>query len=375
MRNSRRVRSSLRRTAEFAPSNKRLSTSPRCGGCPAGARLRCARGSRSPGARSPPRHRPPARRPRRPPEPPSRPRVVSSDCRSCDVRRPPDDAIVGPDEPRDERGPWAIVEILRRAELFESPVVHHSHVIGQHEGLGLIMRDVDERRAECGLQLLELDLHVLAKLQIERAQRLIEEQKGRLQHQASRDGDPLPLAAGELVDSLVRRAAESHALEHLPAALRRARLAQSPRRARPKATFSPTDIIGNRASCWNTMFTGRRLGATPRMLLPPMEISPRSGAMNPAIMRSSVVLPQPDGPRIEKKLPRSTLKDRESTATVIGEALDDAVGDQIRGDAQFGGLDPVEHAPVDLLQPGRYRGVPVDALEMRCRETMPRTAP
>jgi hypothetical protein len=34
-----------------------------------------------------------------------------------------------------------------------------------------------------------------------------------------------------------------------------------------------------------------------------------------AIMRSSVVLPQPDGPRIEKKLPRSTLNDKESTAT------------------------------------------------------------
>ncbi len=63
------------------------------------------------------------------------------------------------------------------------------------------------------------------------------------------------------------------------------------------------------------MFTGRRFGATPRMLLPPMAMSPLSGAMNPAIMRSSVVLPQPEGPRIEKKLPRSTENDRESTAT------------------------------------------------------------
>ena len=37
--------------------------------------------------------------------------------------------------------------------------------------------------------------------------------------------------------------------------------------------------------------------------------------MNPAIMRNSVVLPQPDGPSMEKKLPRATLKDSESTAT------------------------------------------------------------
>ncbi len=57
------------------------------------------------------------------------------------------------------------------------------------------------------------------------------------------------------------------------------------------------------------------------MLLPPMEMSPLSGAMNPAIMRSSVVLPQPEGPRIEKKLPRSTLKDSESTAVCSAKRL------------------------------------------------------
>src|SRR6266568_3219867 len=38
------------------------------------------------------------------------------------------------------------------------------------------------------------------------------------------------------------------------------------------------------------MFTGRRFGATSRMLLPPMAMSPPSGAMNPAIMRSGVEL-------------------------------------------------------------------------------------
>ena len=95
----------------------------------------------------------------------------------------------------------------------------------------------------------------------------------------------------------------------------------TPRRANPKATFSPTDIIGNRASCWNTILTGRRFGATPAILRPPMTISPPSGWINPAIMRSSVVLPHPDGPRIEKKLPRATLKERSSTATWSAKRL------------------------------------------------------
>ena len=66
------------------------------------------------------------------------------------------------------------------------------------------------------------------------------------------------------------------------------------------------------------MLTGRRFGGTPAMEAPPMRISPLSGARKPAIMRSSVVLPQPEGPRIEKKLPRPTENDRSSTATCPG---------------------------------------------------------
>ena len=62
------------------------------------------------------------------------------------------------------------------------------------------------------------------------------------------------------------------------------------------------------------MLTGRRLGATPRIDWPPIRTSPSSGIRKPAISRNSVVLPQPDGPRMEKKLPRSTDSDSESTA-------------------------------------------------------------
>ena len=62
------------------------------------------------------------------------------------------------------------------------------------------------------------------------------------------------------------------------------------------------------------MLTGRLLGGTPFMALPPIWMSPASGSKKPAIMRSSVVLPQPEGPRIEKKLPRATLNESSSTA-------------------------------------------------------------
>src|SRR5689334_25390835 len=44
-------------------------------------------------------------------------------------------------------------------------------------------------------------------------------------------------------------------------------------------------------------------------------IVPSVGSSKPPIMRSVVVLPQPDGPSIAKKLPRSILRLRRSTAT------------------------------------------------------------
>ena len=67
--------------------------------------------------------------------------------------------------------------------------------------------------------------------------------------------------------------------------------------------FSPTFIIGNSARCWNTIFTLRLLGARLMTLSPLMRISPVLGVSNPAIIRIRVVLPQPEGPRIEKNEP------------------------------------------------------------------------
>ncbi len=103
----------------------------------------------------------------------------------------------------------------------------------------------------------------------------------------------------------------------------------TPRRASPNATFSPTDIIGNRASCWNTMFTGRRFGATPRMLLPPMAISPPSGAMNPGDHPQQRRLAAAGGTENGKE---TAAFDRERQGIhryVIGEPLDHGVRHQI----------------------------------------------
>ena len=58
-----------------------------------------------------------------------------------------------------------------------------------------------------------------------------------------------------------------------------------------------------------------------------MRMSPASGRSNPAIMRSVVVLPQPEGPSSEMNSPGWIVSDRSSTASLVAVALRDAVED------------------------------------------------
>ena len=74
-------------------------------------------------------------------------------------------------------------------------------------------------------------------------------------------------------------------------------------------------MCGNSAYCWNTVLTLRLYGGTFETSAPSSRISPSDGCSKPAIIRSVVVLPQPDGPSIEKNSPRRMSKCASSTAT------------------------------------------------------------
>src|SRR5262244_123348 len=73
-------------------------------------------------------------------------------------------------------------------------------------------------------------------------------------------------------------------------------------------------MCGNSAYCWNTVLTSRLYGGSSAASLPPIKISPSSGCSKPAISRSEVVLPQPDGPRSDRNSPLCTLSVTASTA-------------------------------------------------------------
>jgi len=62
------------------------------------------------------------------------------------------------------------------------------------------------------------------------------------------------------------------------------------------------------------MLEGRRLAGMPSMDWPSTAMEPLVGLSKPAIMRSSVVLPQPDGPSSEKNSPSRMVSEASSSA-------------------------------------------------------------
>ncbi len=90
------------------------------------------------------------------------------------------------------------VELARAGDLLDQSVVHDGDAVAHRERLFLVVRDVHERRLRARLDLLELELHLLAQLEVERAERLVEQQGRRLVDERAREGDALLLAAGEL---------------------------------------------------------------------------------------------------------------------------------------------------------------------------------
>ena len=82
----------------------------------------------------------------------------------------------------------------------------------------------------------------------------------------------------------------------------------------PNSTFSRAFRKGNRASDCQTMGVSRSWTGTSFIRRPPMHTSPSVGASSPAIIRSVVVLPQPDGPMIAMNSPAAISRSRRCTA-------------------------------------------------------------
>jgi hypothetical protein len=80
------------------------------------------------------------------------------------------------------------------------------------------VRDVHEGDADVLLDALELDLKLLAQAQVERPERLVEQQGARAVDQRAGERDALLLAAGELAGLALAEVAELDQLERLAGA-------------------------------------------------------------------------------------------------------------------------------------------------------------
>src|SRR5581483_7313603 len=102
------------------------------------------------------------------------------------------------DEVGDEARARLLVDVLRRADLDNLAFIEDGDAIGHRQRLALVVGDEHEGDAELLLQRLELLLHLLAKLQVERTERLVEKEHLRSVDERAGESDALALAAGKL---------------------------------------------------------------------------------------------------------------------------------------------------------------------------------
>ena len=108
-----------------------------------------------------------------------------------------------------------LVHLEGASHLFDEPLVHQHHAVGQGHRLGLVVRHHEGRDADAALQRAQLDLHFLAQLGVQRAHRFVEQQHRRLNHEGTRQGHALPLAAGQLARKAAGHRREMHQFERV----------------------------------------------------------------------------------------------------------------------------------------------------------------
>ena len=107
------------------------------------------------------------------------------------------------------------VDLTGGSEVLNEPVVHDRDPVRHGQRLALVMRHIHEGDADLALNPLQLHLHRLAQLEVERAQRLIQQQRAGVVDQRSGERHPLLLAARQLSRAPLTPPGQVHDLQHL----------------------------------------------------------------------------------------------------------------------------------------------------------------
>ena len=121
-------------------------------------------------------------------------------------------------ELRHEPGRRPVVEIVGRGPLLDPPLAHHADLVGDGEGLLLVMRDEQCGGAVAFQDLAQLCAQLPAQLGVEARQRFIQQQQLRSGCQRARQRDTLLLAAREFVRPPRGEPSEAHRIDQLQCA-------------------------------------------------------------------------------------------------------------------------------------------------------------
>ena len=220
----------------------------------------------------------------------------------------------------------------RVGDLLDPRVVHDDDAVGHRERFLLVVRHVDEHEAELALEVAQLDAHAQLQQPVEVAERLVEQERLRLRDEHARERDALLLAAGEPRGLRLGELREPDHLERVASACFAALVLVDAVHLEPerdvlehRAVREEREVLEDRR--------GRPLGGRDAVTSdwPSRPMSPSVGCSWPPIMRSVVVLPQPEGPSRTTYSPWSTCRFASSTARdVAGEDAVDVLEDESR---------------------------------------------
>ena len=200
------------------------------------------------------------------------------------------------DEARDEQVARPVVEFQGRAHLLDDPALQHHDLVGHGHGLDLVVGDVDHGRAQLLVQPADLDpgLHAQGRVQVGRAarrtgtRRVRARSPGRSRHAAAGRRRAGPACAAGAARAAAwprpcRPAGRSRPWADWPSSGRSRCSRPRSCAGRGRRTGTPWPHRGWPAASWSCR--GRRSASRPSVM-----------SSSPAIRRSRVDLPQPDGP-------------------------------------------------------------------------------
>ncbi len=120
-----------------------------------------------------------------------------------------------PDELRHGAAVRHVVDFLGRGDLQQPPFLEHRHPVGHGQRLFLVVGDQQGGGTKLLLQCTDLVAQMAPHAGIQRGQRLVQQQRTRIDGQRARQRHALLLPAGELLHTALREIGQAHHLQEL----------------------------------------------------------------------------------------------------------------------------------------------------------------